>query len=152
MKSSKIKYLLIVLLIIIGFIYVLSPYDILPDFIVGWGWIDDIIFLYALWRIFKYLSQRPSGFQNDYHQSRQSFEHNQESSEKQTHTQDSPDDPYTILNVPKGASPEEIKKAYRELANKYHPDKVVHLGDEFRELAEKRFKEIEEAYRKLMPK
>jgi hypothetical protein len=152
MKPLKMKYLLITLLIIIGFIYVLSPYDILPDFIIGWGWIDDIIFLYALWRIFKYFSQRPSGFQNFYHQNRQSFEHNQGFSEKETHTQNSPDDPYTILNVPKGASQEEIKKAYRELANKYHPDKVVHLGDEFRELAEKRFKEIEEAYRKLMPK
>jgi DnaJ like chaperone protein len=56
------------------------------------------------------------------------------------------------LNVPKGASIEEIKKAYRELANKYHPDKVQYLGDEFKELAEKRFKEIEEAYRKLVPK
>ena len=152
MKSSTIKYLLIILLIIIGFIYVLSPYDILPDFIVGWGWIDDIIFLYALWRLFKYLRQRSSSYQNYYYQSRQSFEQNQGSSEKQTHTQNSPDDPYTILNVPRGASPEEIKKAYRELANKYHPDKVVHLGDEFRELAEKRFKEIEEAYRKLVPK
>jgi uncharacterized membrane protein YkvA (DUF1232 family) len=152
MKSSTIKYLLIILLIVIGFIYVLSPYDILPDFIVGWGWIDDIIFLYALWRIFKYLRQRSTGYQNYYYQSRQSFEQNQGSSEKQTHTQNSPDDPYTILNVPRGASPEEIKKAYREMANKYHPDKVVHLGDEFRELAEKRFKEIEDAYRKLMPK
>jgi uncharacterized membrane protein YkvA (DUF1232 family) len=153
MKSSKIKYLLIILLIIIGFIYVLSPYDIIPDFIVGWGWIDDIIFLYALWRIFKYISQRSSGYQNYYyHQSRQSFEQNQGFSDKNTTSQNSPDDPYTILNVPKGASAEEIKKAYRELANKYHPDKVVHLGDEFRELAEKRFKEIEEAYRKLMPK
>ena len=133
MKSSKWKYLLIIGLILLGLIYFLSPYDILPDFIVGWGWIDDIIFLYALWRLFKYLSQRSTGYQNYYYQSRQSFEQNQESSEKQTHTQDSPDDPYTILNVPRGASPEEIKKAYRELA-------------------EKRFKEIEEAYRKLMPK
>jgi uncharacterized membrane protein YkvA (DUF1232 family) len=153
MKSSKIKYLLIILLIIIGFIYVLSPYDIIPDFIVGWGWIDDIIFLYALWRIFKYISQRSSGYQNYYyHQSHESFEQNQGFSDKNTTSQNSPDDPYTILNVPRGASAEEIKKAYRELANKYHPDKVVHLGDEFRELAEKRFKEIEEAYRKLMPK
>jgi uncharacterized membrane protein YkvA (DUF1232 family) len=152
MKPSRLKYLLIILLIIIGFIYVLSPYDILPDFIVGWGWIDDIIFLYALWRIFKYFSQRSSGFQNYYYQSRQSFERNHGSPGKDAHTQQTPDDPYTILNVPKGASAEEIKKAYRELANKYHPDKVVHLGDEFRELAEKRFKEIEEAYRKLMPK
>ncbi|MEJ2656262.1 MAG: DnaJ domain-containing protein [Desulfobacterales bacterium] len=147
------KYLLIILLIIIGLIYFLSPYDILPDFIVGWGWIDDIIFLYALWRIFKHFSQRTSGFQNYYyHQSRQSFEDNNGSSEKETHTQDTPNDPYKVLNVPRNASPEEIKKAYRELANKYHPDKVLHLGSEFRELAEKRFKEIEEAYRKLMPK
>jgi DnaJ-class molecular chaperone len=61
-------------------------------------------------------------------------------------------DPYEILNVPKGASIEEIKKAYRELANKYHPDKVNHLGEEFKQLAEKRFKEIEEAYRKLVPR
>ena len=152
MKPSKWKYLLIIGLILLGIIYLLSPYDILPDFIVGWGWIDDIIFLYALWRLFKYISQRSSGFQNYYHQSGQSFEHHQGSSEKETYTHNSHEDPYTILNVPKGASSEEIKKAYRELANKYHPDKVLHLGEEFRELAEKRFKEIEEAYRKLMPK
>ena len=152
MKPSKWKYLLIILLIIIGLIYFLSPYDILPDFIVGWGWIDDIIFLYALWRIFKHISQRASGFQNYYYQSGQSSEHHQEHSEKETYTHNASDDPYTILNVPRGASTEEIKKAYRELANKYHPDKVLHLGEEFRELAEKRFKEIEEAYRKLMPK
>jgi DnaJ-class molecular chaperone len=59
---------------------------------------------------------------------------------------------YMVLNVPRNASPEEIKTAYRKLVNKYHPDKVFHLGEEFRELAENRFKEIEEAYRKLMPK
>ena len=141
-----------ILLIIIGLIYVLSPYDILPDFLIGWGWIDDIIFLYILWRVFKTLGQKPSGFQNFYHQSRQSFERNKGFSEKETHTGDSPNDPYTVLNVPKDASQEEIKKAYRQLANKYHPDKVLHLGDEFRELAEKRFKEIEEAYRELIPK
>lgn len=141
-----------ILLIIIGLIYALSPYDILPDFFAGWGWLDDIIFLYILWRIFKTFGQRPSTFKNYYHQSRQSFERNKGSSKKETHTGDSPKDPYTVLNVPKNASQEEIKKAYRELANKYHPDKVLHLGDEFRELAEERFKEIEEAYRELTSK
>ena len=147
-----------ILLIIIGLIYALSPYDILPDFFMGWGWLDDIIFLYVLWRVFKTFVQKPSDFQNFYHQSRYSSQYNKESSQKNTHGTnrfqegDASKDPYAVLNVPKDASQEDIKKAYRELANKYHPDKVNHLGHEFKELAEKRFKEIEEAYRKLVPK
>jgi len=38
------------------------------------------------------------------------------------------------------------------LANKYHPDKVDHLGEEFKKLAEKKFKDIQEAYQKLTVK
>ena len=147
-----------ILLIIIGLIYALSPYDILPDFIVGWGWLDDILLLYILWRVFKTIGQKPPDFQNFYRQSRGSSQYNKKSSQKDTHEKErfqggnASRDPYAVLNVPKDASQEEIKKAYRELANKYHPDKVHHLGDEFKELAEKRFKEIEEAYRELVPK
>lgn len=147
-----------ILLIIIGLIYALSPYDILPDFLMGWGWLDDIIFLYILWRVFKTLGQKPSGFQNFYRQNRRSSQHTKGSSQKDTYGTNrfqkgnALRDPYAVLNVPKDASQEEIKKAYKQLANKYHPDKVLHLGDEFRELAEQRFKEIEEAYRELIPK
>ncbi|MBW2604611.1 MAG: DnaJ domain-containing protein [Deltaproteobacteria bacterium] len=147
-----------ILLIIIGLIYALSPYDVLPDFLMGWGWIDDIILLYVLWRVFKNIGRKPSSFQSFYHQSRRSSQHNEESSQKDprgTHRfreGNASRDPYAVLNVAKNASQEEIKKAYRQLANKYHPDKVLHLGDEFRELAEQRFKEIEEAYRELVPK
>ncbi len=142
------------LLIIIGLIYILSPYDILPDFMVGWGWLDDLIVLYFLWRFVKNLRQKQSNAQNFYHHHRQSFERNNGFSEKDAHGPGaSPSkDPYTVLNVPRNASPEEIKNAYRKLVNQYHPDKVFHLGEEFRKLAEKRFKEIEAAYRKLIPK
>ena len=145
-----------ILLIIIGLIYALSPYDILPDFLMGWGWLDDILLLYILWRVFKTIGQKPSDFQNFYYKSRRSSHYNQGSSQKDSHgtnrfqKENASKDPYAVLNVPKDASQEEIKKAYRRLANKYHPDKVLHLGDEFRELAEQRFKEIEEAYRELI--
>ncbi len=51
---------------------------------------------------------------------------------------------YQILGVPRGASEDEIKKAYRRLAKQYHPD--VNRGDK---QAEERFKEISEAYNVL---
>ena len=57
--------------------------------------------------------------------------------------------PYEILGVDKNATQEQIKIAYRSLAEKYHPDKVNHLGDEFKDLAEIRFKEIQNAYQEL---
>ena len=53
---------------------------------------------------------------------------------------------YTILGVDPSASDEEIKKAYREMAKKNHPDLVSNLGEEVRQAAEKKFQEINEAY------
>ena len=41
---------------------------------------------------------------------------------------------------------ETIKKSYRQLSMKYHPDKVSHLGDEFKKVAEEKMKEINAAY------
>lgn len=56
---------------------------------------------------------------------------------------------YEVLGVASGATKEEIRKAYLELVKKYHPDRVSHLGDEFKELAHKKFLEIQNAYDRL---
>ncbi len=56
---------------------------------------------------------------------------------------------YKVLGLAEGASQEEIKKAYRELVKKFHPDVVAHLGEEFRRLSEAKMKEITQAYEKL---
>ena len=53
---------------------------------------------------------------------------------------------YEVLGVAKNASEEEIKKAYRKLAMKFHPDR--HQGDDAKE-AEGKFKEVKEAYEML---
>lgn len=53
---------------------------------------------------------------------------------------------YAVLGLVKGAGFDEIKKAYRKLSMQYHPDKVGHLGDEFRGVAEEKMKEINVAY------
>ena len=59
-------------------------------------------------------------------------------------------DPYRILEIDSGAGVEEVKRAYRLQASKYHPDKVAHLGRDIQEFASKRFQEINWAYEKIM--
>jgi hypothetical protein len=56
---------------------------------------------------------------------------------------------YAVLGITIDATSEDINQAYRELVKKYHPDRVTHLGEEFRLLAEQKMKAINEAYAAL---
>ena len=56
---------------------------------------------------------------------------------------------YKMLEVDPSASDQEIKKAYRSMATRFHPDKVQHLGPEFQKMAEDKFKAINEAYQQI---
>ena len=144
-----------ILIYIIVILYVISGFDIIPEWVVGpIGVIDDIIILGAVYWYFIY---RPAKIrarsQRAYYQEgegtrRESYQENQKRA--QTDKRFSKSDPYEVLGVRRQASIDDIKSAYRKLAAKYHPDKVVHLGDEFRTLAERKFKEIQEAYQELV--
>jgi len=57
---------------------------------------------------------------------------------------------YATLGLTNTANKQEIKKTYRELTKKYHPDKVQHLGEEFRKTAESKMQDINQAYDELM--
>ena len=56
---------------------------------------------------------------------------------------------YRILGLKDGASQEEIKKAYRQLAKEHHPDKFVNASDSEKKFHESKMKEINEAYENL---
>jgi len=66
--------------------------------------------------------------------------------QQQATSQTASDQNYAVLGLEPDATQDDIKKAYRKLSMKYHPDKVRHLGEEFRTVAEEKMKEINAAY------
>jgi len=61
----------------------------------------------------------------------------------------STDEAYKILEISPDASETEIKKAFRKMAVKFHPDKVSHLGEDYKKAAEEKIKKVNEAYEKI---
>jgi DnaJ like chaperone protein len=61
----------------------------------------------------------------------------------------SPSDAYKILEITAEASDEEVKKAYRRMAMKYHPDKVAGLGPEVQRAAKEKFQRLNAAYEQI---
>lgn len=59
------------------------------------------------------------------------------------------DSDFKILEIPENATEEEIKKAYRKMAVKYHPDKVSHMGEEFQHAAKDKFQKVQQAYENI---
>ena len=56
--------------------------------------------------------------------------------------------PYQVLGISPGASDDEIKKAYRALSRKYHPD--ANINNPNKAQAEEKFKEVQQAYDQIM--
>lgn len=57
-------------------------------------------------------------------------------------------DPYQVLGVSRSASDDEIKKAYRSLSRKYHPD--ANINNPNKDQAEEKFKQVQQAYDQIM--
>lgn len=68
------------------------------------------------------------------------------SSAREAKTNDDADWAYTILEISRDASDEEVKRAYRRMAMKFHPDKVSSLGPEAQRVATEKFRKVQEAY------
>jgi len=55
-------------------------------------------------------------------------------------------DPYELLGIPRTASDDELEQAYRRLMSEYHPDRVANAAKEIRDIADRRTREINQAY------
>ncbi|MBT3243532.1 MAG: DnaJ domain-containing protein [Bacteroidetes bacterium] len=62
---------------------------------------------------------------------------------------DNLDSAYAILEVNENSTEDELKKAYRKMAIKHHPDKVAYLGDDIKKKAKEKFQKLTEAYEKI---
>jgi len=139
------------LYILLALFYIFFPYDLLPDFLGGWGRLDDLVVLGFLMRYLFAQQKRSRGTQATGTKPGPGVEKaSAEGDQGPDSTRFDSNDPYTVLGVDRTASAETIKKAYRELVSKFHPDKVDHLGEEFKALAEKRFKQIQQAYQSTL--
>jgi DnaJ like chaperone protein len=61
----------------------------------------------------------------------------------------SADNAYKILEIEKSASDDEVKKAYRTMAKKYHPDKLQHMDEAYQKGAQEKFTKVQEAYERI---
>lgn len=62
---------------------------------------------------------------------------------------DGVDNAYKVLEIEKSVTDAEVKKAYRKMVKKHHPDKLQHLGKEHLEGAEEKFRQIQKAYESI---
>jgi uncharacterized membrane protein YkvA (DUF1232 family) len=109
-------------------LYLRFPIDLVPDRVGAIGLLDDLLVLVAgVWWIRRRLARRttaapPTGAAWD---------------------------PWAVLGVARGASAEEITRAYREQMKRYHPDRVADLGEELRRLAHQKALDIQRAYAEI---
>jgi hypothetical protein len=148
-----------------GLAYFISPVDIIPDLLLPFvGWIDDgiiigtIVYLIRYGRLpnfwFKKKGGTHKGFSDNttkkFDSNTQKGRAGNSANGSSGFAQNPPKTPYEILGVEPFASKGQIQAAYKEAIKKYHPDKLSHLGEEFSNLANEKFLEIQNAYDTLM--
>ena len=156
-------------LILFGLAYLISPVDIIPDILVPYlGWLDDGLVLWCVYYLLRYqqlpwflFKKKP--FPGQHQAGAARMRTSPGNQKRRDHTSrnpretprpkpKTPEPEYEILGVRPDATWKEIQTAYKDRIKKYHPDKLNHLGEEFSDLANEKFLEIQQAYERLKRK
>ena len=117
--------------------YLISPIDALPD-VTPVGLLDDLIVVVTTgWWIYTQWQRRPR------------MERAEMPPPPPPPPREPGWDPYRVLEIPRGATRDEITRAYREQMKRYHPDRVGDLGEELQRVAHRKTLEIQRAYTEL---
>lgn len=144
------------LLLLLCVLYVVIPVDLIPDFLGLPGRFDDLLVALGT-LLYLYSTSRKipgTGGSREARSSRQGQRGHEGKSESEgaSSRKAAPgsSDPYEVLGADRGQGFEEIRRRYKEKLLQYHPDRVMHLGREFQEMAERKTKEITEAFQKIL--
>ena len=141
------------LLLLLCVLYVVSPVDLLPDFFGLPGRFDDLLVaLGTLFYIYSSSKKMPGtgGTRRDRSSQGGGRDRRESEGASAREAPPGPASPYEVLGVDRGADLAEIRRRYREKLLQYHPDRVQHLGAEFQEMAERKTREITEAFQKIL--
>lgn len=100
----------------------------------------SLMFMGTYWLVRRLRAHLTSPSSGAYSQATDSRDETAETSKSE------PLDPWQVLQLEPGASPDEIHAAYKAQLLKYHPDRVSHLGDELQQLAHRKTLAIRQAY------
>ena len=124
-------------------LYLRSPIDLIPDRVGAVGLLDDLLALMiGAWWMWKRLPAVQSRYAGAGSGAGASTSQGGGAAEQRTGRFD----PYEVLGISRGASQDEIKRAYHEQLRQYHPDRVDGLGDELQKVAHARTLDIRRAY------
>ena len=156
--GTRLKFLAHIpawLWILIIIIYILFPMDLIPEFFGPAGILDDLLIALGLFYYLRSLSKKklqagPADEAGRRYDPGRSDQHQHYSNKEAPSTDDKKVmDPYEIIGVSRDRPFEEIQKKYKEQVLKYHPDRTQHLGKELQELAEKKTKDLNEAFQRI---
>lgn len=136
-----------------GIAYIVSAFDLIPG-LAPIGWLDDLAVVIGL--VWFFTSWLPKNRHRIYWfragtqaEGDRQEKHSDGGAAEASQTEF---DPFRVLNVNRGASVEDIERAYKRMLSKYHPDKVAHLGEEFQHIAHEKVINIKRAYEMLCGK
>ncbi len=137
-----------IVILCFGILYLLSPIDLVPDFVPVLGWLEDIVVVAVAFWLANRMRSSPAGGASGQHAGSERAQTERDAMRDRP-TEPLAKTPWQLLDVEPDADEEAIEAAYKAQLMQYHPDRVAHLGEELQGLAHEKTLEIQRAYEQI---